>query len=662
MSGRTLTFCGLTAVHPQDRSQYHSLCFAYLAAYAQKHASWTKVTVTPDDKAAIAQRPDLVGISASSLNIKIAVRWAERIKRELNVPVVLGGIHITALPHTLPAPFDIGVIGEGELTFIELLRFFRETRNPDAAQLQAVDGLVFRDGDRVVQTAPREPIADLGELPPPDRTILGDRFSSAHMVTSRGCPFDCRFCSSKRFWGSWRAFPVETVLAEIDDLVGNFGVEEIHFFDDLFAVDQKRLTAIADGLIKRGYPGRIKFSCTLRAESADEATFTQLARMGVQRVTFGAESNSLRVLRWLKGPGASVEANQRTLDLAKEHGMICSPSFIKGTPGETGDDLLATYEFILRGIRERKIDYFEVHCLTPFPGTAIWDLAKERGLVDETMDFDELRVPWERLYMNEAMPKTSFYFFENLTEIGMRWLGMSKRKVIGIVDVSHGVEHLPVLADDLRARGILDDWHAVVFHGDVDAAELKAQGFDAGGPELLQRYLDDDDPSLLFAYMRPEEGVDAEAVNRLIWWHYDHPVDMTLHSAFRHFAPATPFERSLAVGNQHGLRAGLDAFGSEKPLERLRRAGIAVATYRPDDDPWAIRSQTAALFSDKLKRDFGIERPWKGREKLFAAVEERIVTDAAVLPKREARARKIGKMTDALREAMRRLRDREQRG
>jgi radical SAM superfamily enzyme YgiQ (UPF0313 family) len=87
-------------------------------------------------------------------------------------------------------------------------------------------------------------------------------------------------------------------------------------------------------------------------------------------------------------------ANQRTLDLARRHGMVCSPSFIKGAPGETGDDLLATYEFILRGIRERKIDYFEVHCLTPFPGTPIWDLAKAKGVVDEAMDFTELRVPW----------------------------------------------------------------------------------------------------------------------------------------------------------------------------------------------------------------------------------------------------------------------------
>lgn len=650
MSARAITFCGLTAVHPQDRDQYHSLCFAYLAAYARRALPQVETVVVRDAREAVASRPDLVGVSASSLNIKQAIAVAESVRRASPAPLLLGGIHISALPHTLPEPFDIGVVGEGEQTFLDLLRLFQQTGRLDAGELHRIPGLVFRDEGRIVQTPLRPPLPDLSVLPLPDRSILRGDWTKAHMVSSRGCPYHCRFCSSRRFWGGYRAFPAQNVLAEIDDLVQNYSAGEIHFFDDLFVADAKRLAAIADGVVERGYAGKVQFSCTLRAELADESMFAQLARMQVKRFTFGAESASPRVLAWLKGESARVEANQRTLDLARRYGMTCSPSFIKGAPGETGDDLLATYEFILRGIRNRAIDYFEVHCLTPFPGTEVWDLARERGLVADDMDFDELRIPWERLYMNEAMPKTSFYFFENLDRLGRRWLGMSKRRLIGIVDVSHGAERLDELVGQLGQHGILDGCEIVAFHGDVDLDDLRGRGHDAGGQERLDKYLAGEDSGDIFVYLRPEEGIDVQVVNNLIWWHFDHPADLTVTSGYRHFTLESPFAISLAVGNLRGLRAGLQVFGVESdPLAALKRKGITVAVYRPDEDPFAQRTTVARLFTEMLQRDFGIDRPWPGREKMWSAVEERIVTDARRMPQRELRRRRLRKFVESLR-------------
>jgi len=653
MTGPAPTFCGLTATHPADRRQYPSLCFAYLAAYAGRHCPAARVVTAETAGQAVDAAPDLVGVSASSLNIKQAVELAREIKKRRPVPLLLGGVHLSALPQSLPEAFDVGVIGEGEQTFVELLQAWQADGRLLPERLRGIPGLVFRDAGRLVQTPRRPPIADLAEVPPPDRSVLRGDFRRAHVLTSRGCPYRCRFCSSRVFWEKWRPFPVATVLAEIDDLVAHYGTEEIHFFDDLFAVDAARLAAIADGVASRGYPGRVKFSCTVRAEAADEAVFTQLARLGVDRITFGAESQSPRLLQWLKGDGASVEANRRVLELARRFGMRCRPSFIKGVPGETGDDLLATYEFILRSVRERRIDYFEVHTLTPFPGTAVWDLARERGLVDEAMDFDELRVPWERLYLNEAMPKTSFYFFENLNEIATRWLGINRRRIVAVIDVSHGHERLPDLLADLRARGIADETLVVVFHGRTDPATLPAG---AGGPELLRPLLEKDDPSLLVVYLQPEEGIDADAVNRLLWAQFDGEADLTFYDAFRHFAPATPFERSLAAGNQRALRAGLLAFtGEPGAAARLAAQGVTTAVYRPDLDPFTPQTAAARLFSEKLRRDFGIERPWKGSGERWRAVEERIVTDAVLLPGREARRRKLKKVGDKLRAARRRM-------
>ena len=656
MARRSLTYCGITATDAHDRSHYPSLCFAYLAAYARQQMPEVRVIVARDAQEAVAARPDLVGFSASSVNIQTAVRQASRIKTKLGVPLMLGGVHLSALPHRLPPPFDLGVIGEGEQTFVELLQAFSDTGKLEPRSLKDIAGLAIRDEQEVVLTAPRAPIEDLSTIPLPDRSVLGGDWTQAHVVTSRGCPYTCRFCSSKKLWGALRTFPVETVLAEVDELVQKYQTREIHFFDDLFAADLSRLTAIADGLLERGYPGKIGFSCTVRAELATEAMFDQLRRLGVRRVTFGAESASPRILKWLKGAGASVEANQRMLDLAHGHGMICSPSFIKGSPGETGDDLLATYDFVLRGIRERKIDYFEVHCLTPFPGTAVWDLARERGVVSQEMDFDELRVPWERQYLNEAMPKTSFYFFENLTQVGLRWLGLNQKRLIGIVDVSHGSGELERLAKDLGENSILDEWRVIVFHGNVDPAALRQKGYRAGGPELLQADLADDGVERLFAYMRPEAGADAETLNRIIWWHFDQGADITLHGGFRQFSPATPFECSLAVGNLRGLQAGLTSFtGEPGAVQRLAEQGLKVVIYRPDDDPFAPRSPTARWFTEKLMLDFGINRPWKGRQRMLEAVEERIIADAAAIPRREARRRKIQRKINLLRESLRRL-------
>ncbi len=655
MSKTAPLFCGLVATHPADRSHYRPLCFAYLSAYAKRRAPFAEVRVADTAREAVAMRPDLVGVTASSTNVKAAVALARQIKESLGVPLVLGGIHVTALPHSLPEPFDVGVRGEGEETFAALLRLYHERGAWSPGDLARIPGLVWRDGKQTVASPERLPLPDLAALPLPDRSVLGGEWTQAHMVTSRGCPFDCRFCSSKRFWGGYRAVPAAQVLAEVDDLVRNLGAREIHFFDDLFVADQRRLTEIAGGIVERGYPGKIAFSCTVRAELAREGLFEQLAGMGVRRVTFGAESAAPRMLRWLKGEGASVEANRRTLDLARQFGMTCSPSFIKGVPGETGDELLATYEFILRGIRERKIDYFEVHCLTPFPGTAVWELAQQRGLVSDDMDFDELRVPWEKLYLNEAMPKTSFYFFENLNQIAMRWLGLNKRRIVGVIDVSQGAERLDELTADLRARGILDYWHVIAFRGTTDLAALAARGHDTGGPEKLRPYLESADESLLFVYLRPEEGIDADAVNRIIWSHFDRGDDLTLHGGFRHFAPATPFERSLAVGNLRGLRAGLTVFdGRPDALDRLRELDLQVSTYRPDEDPFAPQTPTARLFVETLRREFGIDRPWRGRERQVEAVEERIVSDAERLPEQEARRRRR-KGKSSLRDGARRL-------
>lgn len=200
MTGPAPSFCGLTATHPADRRHYPSLCFAYLAAYAKRHFPGARVATAESARQAIRTATDLVGVSASSLNIKQAVTLAREIKKHRPLPLLLGGVHISALPLTLPDEFDVGVIGEGEQTFIELLQAFQADGGLAPERLRRIPGLVFREAGRLVQTPRRPPIADLSEVPPPDRSVLRGDFRRAHVLTSRGCPYHCRFCSSRVFW------------------------------------------------------------------------------------------------------------------------------------------------------------------------------------------------------------------------------------------------------------------------------------------------------------------------------------------------------------------------------------------------------------------------------------------------------------------------------
>ncbi len=403
-----MIFGGIMAISEADYQDLHPLCFGYLASYLRERVAGVEICVFSSVEDLIDAGPDLVGISAGSINFIMATDAARHIKEALGVPVMIGGVHITVLPHTLPAPFDLGIIGEGEETLKELVELYMDKGRLEPADLRRVRGIVYRDDyGRPVVTEPRALIELLDSIPHPDRRLVGYTSGRTYMFTSRGCPYDCSFCSSQRHWGRYRTFSPGYVIEEIEQLISEFGTDEIHFFDDLFVADVSRLEAIARQVKERGLDRCVRFSCAIRANIASQRVMDALKSMGVQRVTFGAESCSDSVLRYLKGNSVTAEMNQRAVDLCHSYGIKIGPSFIKGSPHETGDDLLATYDFIFRNIRKRKIDYFEIHTLTPFPGTKVWDHALERGLVSEDMNWDELRVPWERLYLSEY-PRARF--------------------------------------------------------------------------------------------------------------------------------------------------------------------------------------------------------------------------------------------------------------
>lgn len=337
-------------------------------------------------------KPDVVGISAVSQNYGRAIAYAAE-SRKRAIPVLVGGVHISFLPQTLSPEMDIGCIGEGEETIVDLLRLYMEKGGFPPAQLAAIGGIVYRDLDGTLQrTIDRPPCMDLDALAPPDRAVLGD-FRHASLFTSRGCPYRCVFCASARFWDKVRFFSAERVVSEVEILIRDHGATFISFFDDLFVADKKRFFRIIELLEQKGIVGQVRFGCSVRANTVTEEVAAGLKRLGVVSVGMGLESGNQRVLSYLKGSGITVEQNRHAVQLLRKHGVTPNASFVIGSPDETEEEVLDT----LRFIRSVDLGLFEVFVLTPFPGTPVWELARSRGLVSEgpEMDWSILNVNFE---------------------------------------------------------------------------------------------------------------------------------------------------------------------------------------------------------------------------------------------------------------------------
>jgi radical SAM superfamily enzyme YgiQ (UPF0313 family) len=366
------------------------------------------------------QDPDLIGLYVTSCFFSEARRLTRLMKRSARAPIILGGPHISTLWESLPEWVDVGVIGEGELTFEELVGLAREEGGLPTERLLDIKGIVLRKDGDLVRTPPRAPVHDLDTLPPPDRHIFPPG-SPPYIISSRGCPFSCVFCSPRNIWQGIRLNSVERVLEETAQVIPLLQENRklryrdklfLAFQDDLFASRKDRLAAIGRGLDESGMSRRIALGVSVQAVTFDEEICGLLKRLGVLSVTFGAESGSDPVLKFLKGPRSSVERNQRVIDLCHEAGIQVICSFIIGSPGETLEDMGRTYEFIHRN--REKLLKVEVVPLMPFPGTKIWEHASRRGLVSLDMDWERIDLlttaahPEKMPYLNTEVPGAKF--------------------------------------------------------------------------------------------------------------------------------------------------------------------------------------------------------------------------------------------------------------
>lgn len=422
----------LVLVNTTEDMECPPLTLVYLATYLKKHlGDGIKIRIIDINfedplKKIIESKPDIICISSMTIKYNYTKRLGKKIKQKLKSPVIIGGVHISTCPESFDkSSFDIGVIGEGEKTLLELIKVFEIEKSFPDYELKKIDGLIFSENNNLVRTKPRELLANLDELPIPDRSILnkgyfkpkisynklrGEKVIEAGMLTSRGCPYRCIFCSTSKFWDRLRFHSPERVAQEIDYLVGKFKVNYLLIYDDLFAVSEKRAKDIYNELKKRGLIGKIKISCSLRANVVTDNLCRILKKMGAVTINFGFESGSNNVLQYLKAESVTVEQNKKAVLLCRKYGFDVTGSFMLGSPTETLEDMHKTLE-LMDWMKEHGAVELWCGVTKPYPSTQLWEYGINHKLINKNFNWDlvDPRYIHNPVFLDKSISKKEFF-------------------------------------------------------------------------------------------------------------------------------------------------------------------------------------------------------------------------------------------------------------
>jgi len=329
-------------------------------------------------------QPDVVGITSTTPAFPYARATAEGVRQILpEAVVVLGGTHVSAVPQNALSYdcFDVGVIAEGELTMLELVRHMAGNGVSD---LTGIAGLVFRKNGEIVLTESRSYIMDLDTIPFPARYLLSPlsaysptpasyrKLPLAVMMTSRGCPYRCIFCDRKVFGNVTRGHSADRVVAEVEEVLHRYSAKEIRFFDDTFTYNKERVMEICEKILQKGL--RFPWTCLTNVRAVTKELLKKMKEAGCWQVLYGLESGDPRVLVSLK-KGNTIGQNEQAVRWAQEVGLGVRGDFIVGTPAETKESLERTLEFA----KHLKLDYAHFNKFVPFVGTELYEELVKQG-------------------------------------------------------------------------------------------------------------------------------------------------------------------------------------------------------------------------------------------------------------------------------------------
>ena len=360
----------------------------YLAAMARKEGYASHIIDSPSlgwsfgktISEVIRLKPDYICITATTYAINSAIKVSSSLKKKSKALRIIGGSHFSALPRETIRFFDVGVIGEGELTLVDLLKTLEE-RKP----LSNVLGIVYKEKSKVMINKPRPLVRDLDDLPKPAFDLLPGisscyqlpvqsaiAFPSMSLISSRGCSGHCTFCDRSISGNHIRAHSAEYLFDIIKSLVDHNKIKSLMFHDDNFLIFKERNLKLVRLLNEAGI--KIKFNCLARVDFISKSYLAELKKGGLWQVNIGIESGSQRMLDFYD-KNISLAQIRKSVDVIRSLGLRAKGFIILGGPSETPDDLELTRQFV----NELKLTDIGMTYFTPLPGAEIYHVIDRHG-------------------------------------------------------------------------------------------------------------------------------------------------------------------------------------------------------------------------------------------------------------------------------------------
>jgi radical SAM superfamily enzyme YgiQ (UPF0313 family) len=341
-------------------------------------------------------RPVIAGIGGTTVVRFDSFKIARLIKEvDPSLLVVYGGPHATftaedTLHHI--QHIDIVVRGEGEYTMLELVNRVLAKRDYDD-----ILGISYRRNGRICHNSPRPRIKDLDSLPMPARHLLDmneyrmdmpflENITAFSVMSSRGCPIGCVFCSASALWGpKYTRRSPQKVLDEIQLLADQYGISGIKFFDSTLTLDKGHILGICDEFLRRQL--NMFWECEVRADTVSYDLLSRMREAGCYYIDLGVESGSPRILKTIH-KGITLEQMESAITSAYSLGMHIKCFFMTGLPGETLEDAMMTIEFMKK--HWEKISPMPLIAPTSiYPGTPVEIFARERGYLPDKFSWSE---------------------------------------------------------------------------------------------------------------------------------------------------------------------------------------------------------------------------------------------------------------------------------
>jgi magnesium-protoporphyrin IX monomethyl ester (oxidative) cyclase len=325
---------------------------------------------------------------------RTAFEVSSKIKQINNkIITVLYGQHPSARPKACLErnSVDFVIIGEAENTITELV----DKLKIGFSEFEKIKGLGFIDNGELVITPMRPIIEDLDSFPLPARHLLPmNEYTDAVketplrgvinkpwtiMITSRGCPFRCVFCTHHVVWGrKWRGRSPGNVVAEIEHLVKTYGIKQIDFLDDNMTLDRTRMENICDLIVKKNLHIEWFTPSGVRADTLDESLLRKMKKSGCKKIRVAPESGVQEIVDTVIKKNLDLKSVERAVRLCKKVGLKVGCFFVIGLIGETKDDIKKTINFAYK-LRQLGADSFIFSIASPIYGTELYKEAKKQG-------------------------------------------------------------------------------------------------------------------------------------------------------------------------------------------------------------------------------------------------------------------------------------------